>query len=78
MKLIFTAALAASLLAGTAAMAQPGDDNLGHRGEQADRKAQKAEDKVEDKRGNRASDQAVAAPKALGAPPMAAPDRAAD
>ena len=52
MKLIFTAALAASLLAGTAAMAQPGDNNRDRRSEQADRKAQRAEDK-EDKRANR-------------------------
>ena len=73
MKLIFTAALAASLLAGTAAMAQPGDDNRGRRGEQADRKAQKAEDKAEDKKANRAPDQAVAAPRVLSAPQMAAP-----
>jgi len=73
MKLIFTAALAASLLAGTAAMAQPGDDNWGHRGEQADRKAQKAEGKAEDKKANRAPDQAVAAPRMLGGPPMDVP-----
>ena len=61
MKLIFTAALAASLLAGTAAMAQPGDNNRDRRSEQADRKAQRAEDK-EDKRANR---EAVADPRAL-------------
>jgi len=71
MKLIFTAALAASLLAGTAAMAQPGDNNRDRRSEQADRKAQRAEekeDKAEDKRANRAPDQAVAAPRALNVP----------
>jgi Ni/Co efflux regulator RcnB/surface antigen len=78
MKLIFTAALAASLLAGTAAIAQPGDNNRDHRGEQADRKAQKAEGQAEDKRANPTPDQAVAAPRALSAPQMAAPDRAAD
>jgi len=65
MKLIFTAALAASLLAGTAAMAQPGDKNGGHRGEQADRKAQKAEAKAEDKKEKREPDQAAGAPRAL-------------
>jgi Ni/Co efflux regulator RcnB/surface antigen len=78
MKVIFTAALAASLLAGTATMAQPGDDNRGHSGEQADRKAQKAEGKAEDKRADRAPDQAVAAPRGLSAPQMATPDRAAE
>jgi len=65
MKLIFTAALAASLLAGTAAMAQPGDKNGDHRGEQADRKAQKAEAKAEDKKEKREPDQAAGAPRAL-------------
>ena len=77
MKFIFTAALAASLLAGTAAMAQPGDNNRDHRGEQADRKAQKAEDK-KDNKDNKAPDQAAGAPRTLSAPQMSGPDRAAD
>jgi Ni/Co efflux regulator RcnB/surface antigen len=78
MKLIFTAALAASLLCGTAAMAQPGDNNRDRRAEQADRQADRKAQKSEDKRDNRGRDQAVGAPRALNAPQMAAPDRAAD
>jgi Ni/Co efflux regulator RcnB/surface antigen len=68
MKLIFTAALAASLMAGTAAMAQPGDHNRDRRSEQADRKAQKAEAKAEDKKDNPQPDQAAGAPRALNGP----------
>jgi len=76
MKLIFTAALAASLLGGTAVMAQPGDQNRdrGRSGEQADRqadrKAQKTEDKA-DRRDNKAapagpSDRADSRPQGRG------------
>jgi len=75
MNFIFTAALAASLLAGTAAMAQPGDKNGDRRGEQTDRKAQKAEAKAEDKKEKREPDQAAGAPRALGPSERAADSR---
>ena len=68
MKLIFTTALATSLLCSTATMAQPGDNNRNHRDEQADRKAQKSEDKAEDRRADRAEGQAVGAPTVLNTP----------
>jgi hypothetical protein len=68
MRAILTAAVAASLLSGTAAIAQPRDRNRdrGNQSEQADRNAQKAEDK----KGSRATapGQAAGAPRALGAP----------
>ena len=75
MNFIFTAALAASLLAGTAAMAQPGDKNGDRRGEQTDRKAQKAQAKAEDKKEKREPDQAAGAPRALGPSERAADSR---
>ena len=78
MKLVFTAALAASLLCGTVAMAQPGDNNRDRRAEQADRQADRKAQKAEDKRDNRGRDQAVGTPRALSAPQMVVPDRAAD
>jgi len=77
MTLIFTTALAASLLCSTATMAQPGDNHRDHRGEQADRKAQKSEDKAEDRRADRAEGQAVGAPTVLNTPSERPGDRRA-
>ena len=78
MRIILTAALAASLLGGTAAMAQPGDKNRDHgnQGEQTDRKDRKAEDKKADR--VTTPDQASGGPRALSTPQPAAPERAAD
>src|SRR5579872_2728498 len=81
MKIIFTAALAASLLCGSAVMAQPGNGNQGrgNSGDQADKKDQKAND-AQDNRG-KSQDHANGGPRALSAPdnarPQAARDRAA-
>jgi Ni/Co efflux regulator RcnB/surface antigen len=64
MKLIFTAALAASLLGGTAVMAQPGDQNRdrGHSGEQADRQADRKAQQTEDRAARRDNRAAPAGP----------------
>ena len=74
MKIILTAALAASLLGGTAAMAQPNDNNRGHgnHGEQNDRKDRKAEDRNANPPPGQVSGAASGAPRA------AAPERTAD
>jgi Ni/Co efflux regulator RcnB/surface antigen len=76
MKFIFTAALVASFLCGTAAVAEPDNNNRDHR-EQADRRAQKDE-KAEYKKDSRGRDRAFGAPRAPAAPEMAVPERAVD
>ncbi len=78
MRLILTAALAASLLGGTATMAQPGDKNRDHgnQGEQTDRKDRKAEDKKAGR--GTTPDQASGGPRALSTPQPAAPEQTAD
>ena len=77
MKIILTAALAASLLSGTAAMAQAPDNanpDRGARGQQEDRKDQKTNGA---ERGRSApANRAAAAPPAQNAPGQAAPGRA--
>jgi len=76
MRMVLTATLAASLLGGTAVMAQPSDKNRdrGNQGEQTDRKAQKVEDKKEKRAA--APGQAVGAPRVLSAPQPAVQQRA--